>query len=95
MGKPKGAPKSGGRVAGTPNRTTAEMRQLFQTFVETNMEKLQSDFEALTPSERINILMKMIPVFLPPPLPEQPPDPWGLDQLPTKKLIEMLDAYSE
>ena len=85
--------KTGGRQKGTPNRTTAEMRQIFQTFVEMNMDKLQSDFDTLTPSERINVLMKMVPLFLPPPPKEEEPDPWGFNALPANKLVKLLDIY--
>lgn len=87
-----------GRPVGSPNRTTKEMRLVFQNFVEDNLERLQADFDELTPSERINFLLKLIPSFLPPPPPEETdpwaePDPWGFNKLTTPQLITFLDAY--
>ena len=41
MAKAKGSAKTGGRVAGTPNRATIEARQAIAMFVEENAPKLQ------------------------------------------------------
>jgi len=37
-----------GRKAGTPNKTTEELRGLFQSFIEANIDTLQADFDQLT-----------------------------------------------
>ena len=42
MPRQKGTPKTGGRVAGTPNRITASIRQAFQD----TFDRLQNDDEA-------------------------------------------------
>ena len=39
-GKPKGSAKSGGRVAGTPNKVTADARAAIAQFVEGNVDRL-------------------------------------------------------
>ena len=41
VGKPKGSQKSGGRVAGTPNKATTEAREAIATFVNGNSHRLQ------------------------------------------------------
>ena len=40
-GNPNGRPK------GSPNKTSAEIRNLFQTLIQNNIEHLQSDFEEI------------------------------------------------
>lgn len=39
MAKPKGSPKSGGRVAGTPNKATQDVRQAVAAFAQENAHK--------------------------------------------------------
>lgn len=40
MARPKGSPKLGGRVAGTPNKVTQEARQAIAMFVDQNAHRL-------------------------------------------------------
>lgn len=40
MARPKGSPKLGGRVAGTPNKATQEARQAIAHFVDGNAHRL-------------------------------------------------------
>lgn len=40
MGRPKGSPKTGGRVAGTPNRVTQEFRETVTRLLEDNAENV-------------------------------------------------------
>ena len=61
-GNPNGRPK------GKVNRTTEELRNLIQAFVEANINKLQKDFDSLAPKERIGCLEKFLRHVLPPPL---------------------------
>lgn len=44
--------KFGGRVAGTPNKATAAMRERLQNFFDGDWEKALSDWQKLTPGER-------------------------------------------
>ena len=39
--------KFGGRTKGTPNKTTAELRERFTLLLESNMDRIQSDLDAL------------------------------------------------
>lgn len=66
MPKPKGSPKVGGRRRGTPNKSTEQLRQFFQCFLENNLETLQADFDRLTPRERLNFIDRVARIVLPP-----------------------------
>ena len=68
MGKPKGLPKTGGRKAGTVNRSTDELRSLLHDFIDNNMETLQADYDALEPKDRLNFIERLLKQILPAPL---------------------------
>ena len=57
--------KYGGRTKGTPNKTTAELRERFQTLLDANMETLQSDIEALEPKDRVKAILELARFVLP------------------------------
>jgi hypothetical protein len=50
--------KRGGRKAGTPNKVTAEMREILQKVLS---ESLEADIRSLTPAERLKLLKYIIP----------------------------------
>ena len=50
--------KRGGRQAGTPNKVTAEIRNILQNVL---AETLADDIRALTPVERLRLLKYIIP----------------------------------
>ena len=57
--------KKGGRIAGTPNKITAEMRVQFHNLLECNFETIQNDIEVLKPLERINVLINIAKIVMP------------------------------
>lgn len=60
-GKPKGSTKSGGRIKGTPNKTTSEIRAAFKEFVEFNLDRMQKWIEQVAqedPSKALDHLTK-------------------------------------
>ncbi|MDR3705338.1 MAG: hypothetical protein P4L28_05465 [Paludibacteraceae bacterium] len=63
--KLKGMPKTGGRVKGTQNKTTTELKEIINSFVSNNLENLQSDFDRLMPAKRFEVLDKMLRYVLP------------------------------
>ena len=68
--------KTGGRRAGTPNRTTAELRGALQSFIDANIDQLQDDFDTLEPEKRLTFFEKIVKMVLPPPVnPEQLTEP--------------------
>lgn len=59
-----------GRPKGTPNKSTDELRTLLQSFIDTNIETMQADFDALEPKERLSFIDRLLKHVLPAPLQE-------------------------
>lgn len=57
--------KTGGRTKGTPNRTTTETKEILQTILSKEMDKLGAMLEQLEPNERVNAIAKLLPYILP------------------------------
>ena len=57
--------KTGGRQAGSPNKTTKQLREFIQTFIESNLESLQDEFENLEGADKFRALEKLLPYVLP------------------------------
>ncbi len=60
-----------GRPKGKPNKTTEELRSLFQSFIEANIETLQSDFDQLEPKDRLTFIERLARLVLPPANPHE------------------------
>jgi hypothetical protein len=54
-----------GRTKGTPNKSTAEARQLLQKILGKELDKLGLLLVKLEPIERVNALAKLLPYILP------------------------------
>lgn len=65
MGQFKGIRNNNGRPKGTPNKTTNEIRQKFNDFIDNNLEKLQKDLDKLTPKERVDAVIRLLPYIIP------------------------------
>ena len=57
--------KFGGRTKGTPNKTTAELRERFTSLLESNMDRIQSDLDTLEPKDRIRTLLEISKFIIP------------------------------
>ena len=57
--------KTGGRVAGTPNRTTAETKEKLLEIVGFQIDNLGSTLEQLEPIEKVNAICKLLPYLIP------------------------------
>lgn len=57
--------KTGGRVKGTPNRTTAETKELLQKIVSNQINGINDLLEQLEPKERIDAIIKLLPYIVP------------------------------
>ena len=54
--------KYGGRQKGTPNRLTKELRTLLKDILYQELEQVQERLELLEPKERIELLIKLMPL---------------------------------
>lgn len=57
--------KTGGRKLGTPNKTTAETKEMLQNIVSENLKNINDLLEQLEPKERIDVIIKLLPYTLP------------------------------
>lgn len=57
--------KTGGRRKGTPNKTTQETRQWLKQFLDDNRTKIEQDFEALEPQQRLQMFERLLQYTLP------------------------------
>ena len=57
--------KTGGRKAGTPNRTTQQLRQWLIAFVDQNTKQIERDWKALDPRDRIQAFQQFLKYCLP------------------------------
>lgn len=57
--------KTGGRVKGTPNKATAELRERFTSLLESNFDTIQSDLNTLEPKDRIKTILEISKFVIP------------------------------
>jgi hypothetical protein len=74
-GNPAGKPK------GIKSKTSEEIRGMFQTFLEQNIENLQADYDQLESKERLSFIEKIARLILPPALNLENLSESQLDQL--------------
>lgn len=57
--------KTGGRKAGTPNKTTLELRQLLSGLLQNEIERIPEYFERLSPDQRVQAIIRLLPFVIP------------------------------
>lgn len=60
--------KTGGRIEGTPNKTTKEIRDSYQILIEQNIDKLQNWIDVIgkeNPTKAIEIILKLSEFVVP------------------------------
>ena len=57
--------KTGGRTAGTVNKTTAETKELLQKIVSNELDHIEGMLNKLEPKERIDAVIKLLPYIVP------------------------------
>lgn len=57
--------KTGGRAKGTPNRTTAETKELLQSIISNELDNILVLLQKLEPKERIDAVIKLLPYIVP------------------------------
>lgn len=60
-----GRTKTGGRTAGTPNRTISELRQQLQALVQTSLDELPDTLAAMEPTDRARFITALLPYVMP------------------------------
>ena len=55
----------GGRKAGTPNKSSAELREWVQKLVQSNMAQVKRDLKELEPKERLDVIERLMRYVLP------------------------------
>lgn len=84
MGLKKGMTNNpNGRPRGKPNKSTDELREIVQKFLEDNLETMQKDYDSLKPVERLAFIEKLFKHVLPAPLQE-------LERLTDEQLDELI-----
>lgn len=62
--------KTGGRVKGTANKITQDVKSAVLLLLSNNMDKLQDDIDKLPPDKRIDVMLRLISYAIPKPLPQ-------------------------
>jgi hypothetical protein len=57
--------KYGGRISGTPNRITKDVRQVLIDILNRELETLNVNLLNLTPKDRIDVIIKLLPYVIP------------------------------
>lgn len=65
MPKPRGSKKTGGRKAGTPNKTTNKVKQSLQEFFENNWDGIQDHYDSLPPKDKLLWMKELMPYLAP------------------------------
>ena len=65
MGRKKGAEKTGGRVIGTPNRVTTDLKMWINDLLDSNREQIIKDIRSLEPNQRVAIFERLLSYAVP------------------------------
>lgn len=58
-------PKTGGRTLGTPNKSSAKIKEYITSLIGEHLELVSRDILVLEPKERIDVLIKLLPYAIP------------------------------
>lgn len=57
--------KTGGRVVGSQNKVTADLRNTIKKIIEDNIEQVSVDIASLSPKDRVAIIEKLLQYVIP------------------------------
>lgn len=57
--------KSGGRIKGTPNKVTSQLREKISLLLENQFETFETELNNMKPKDKFEILVKLIPYVIP------------------------------
>jgi hypothetical protein len=63
--KAKGTQKTGGRAKGTPNKTTANLREWVNELLNANRNQIAKDIKRLEPQQRVMIFERLLSYAVP------------------------------
>lgn len=61
----KSRSKTGGRIKGTPNKVTADLRAKIQAFLDVNFDTMEAEFDNLEVKDKFNFYIKLIEFAIP------------------------------
>jgi hypothetical protein len=65
MSRIKGSDKTGGRMAGTPNKVTCELKEWITSILEEGKEQFMNDMRSLSPIDRVRVYTSLLNYVLP------------------------------
>lgn len=65
MSRPKGIPKTGGRVKGTPNKVTYSLKEWITSLIDKQRTQIEKDLQDLEPKERLQMIEKLMQYVIP------------------------------
>lgn len=65
MARPKGTPKTGGRVKGTPNKVTYSLKEWITSLIDKQRTQIEQDLQDLEPKERLQMIEKLMQYVIP------------------------------
>jgi hypothetical protein len=74
MSRKKGSEKTGGRVAGTPNRVTSDLKTWVASILDNGRDKFVESLDKLEPSEYTRVFTGLLNYTLPKQAPTTPDD---------------------
>lgn len=74
MSRKKGSEKTGGRVAGTPNKVTSDLKTWVASILDNGRDKFVESLDKLEPSEYIRVFTGLLNYALPKQAPTTPDD---------------------
>lgn len=57
--------KTGGRIIGTPNKVTKDLRDLLKSVISNELETIGNRLEQLEPRERLEVTLKLMSYVMP------------------------------
>lgn len=89
MGRQKGAVKTGGRKAGTPNKITGTVKEWIWKVIDGKRQQFENDLDDLEPGERVRAISNLLQYVTPK---MQSASPEGLLEAEYKRLEEFLES---
>ncbi|MBV8038874.1 hypothetical protein HF895_05080 [Bacteroides sp. AN502] len=65
MSRPKGTPKTGGRVKGTPNKVTYSLKEWITSLIDKQRTQIEQDLQRLEPKDRLQVIEKLMQYVIP------------------------------